>query len=672
MKSLIKNKKAQFLTLLLSAPVITLVILGILLIIGIVTGGLLISFFISRIFLFIGGFIIVAGAIGGLLANIEGKKKLLVFIIATIIGLVIMSIHFLGLTSNVIVPSGFLVKDISSTQVISNADQLNSAFFLVDVQTGGGQSIVGTINPSDVKSFSGYTTNFPLKISIDNIKEQQQYSIDANGDELNYFDITTTKSSNGADSLYNCKKFNYDLLGQRPSDAPECPLGTTYSIPFSQTCSGIGCSSKYVCWRVCATKKSSGVFADISPQTLLHSMDITLNANENLIKKSLSNYQNQNIEFYDGSTLRATAQFLNIAWLGNSPPSASSYLGYYDLDSNLWKLTSKTHYNDYIKSFISTDSLLKAEATVNSNKIVSDTGNSYYTKLFKIVADGNIAVGNIKRDDMSLTQNSVWGNRDNQQNGKIIVDLDNQIGDSEVLFKVKANWLGVVIPTAKPTIIKASCDEYYSGDVGYAHITVSNANSVDGTYTYSVTCNTGKQRDISNKFTISKNSQQVIDIPLTAGMYAGQTLDNCKIRIQDYNLASNYAEATTTCQILKPQTCVEGDNYNTDKCIIKCVNGAKKEIKCCDTSIIFNDTLKDYQCASSGGGGGGLVCDAWYQTKGVTTTYKYNVLGLLKFGASDKPVCVTAGWVYASIFGIILLILVVILILVYKFKGVER
>jgi len=126
--------------------------------------------------------------------------------------------------------------------------------------------------------------------------------------------------------------------------------------------------------------------------------------------------------------------------------------------------------------------------------------------------------------------------------------------------------------------------------------------------------------------------------------------------------------STKTCSALSGN--VEGylQAGANSECKYTCVNGAlvkgtcRTIVQCTADKPVLNSATG--QCEAAGiPSNGDLKCTAWYQEQGITTTYKYNILGI-KFGAVDSPVCKTASWVYiAGLMVMILLIVLMVLLL---------
>ena len=95
-----------------------------------------------------------------------------------------------------------------------------------------------------------------------------------------------------------------------------------------------------------------------------------------------------------------------------------------------------------------------------------------------------------------------------------------------------------------------------------------------------------------------------------------------------------------------------------------CVTVVPGEVDECATNddCLTGEVCEDGVCI-------GLTCDKFWQEEGVKTTYKVNILGILKFGEVEEPVCKTADWVYYVLGSLIIIILGSIALVLYSKKG---
>ena len=528
------------------------------------------------------------------------KKITITWVIISLIILavaIIGGIYFFGIIKQSVFGSGFTVKSISSNvPLISQDTDLNGVWFLVNAYTGGGQSIVGGFDPIDFKNNIGYSTQFPIKVTASALDETGEYKLMNSGEGIYNFFATYQFSSNGFTGTGSgCATGN-------KQNAPSCPSGTDYEIKVDITSDYIIYKTTYTCIRICEAKKQIGVIADIEPTRVVDQMDITLSVNGEVITKRISS-DNPNADFYSNLTgLVAQVQYPANGWTGNFMPSAQQYKGYYDLlANNKWSITSSSHLSDYRSTFSSVDANLRSWANINYQITGSalDFLNTVKSETGRLASK----VTQIREDDMSLAQNTVWGNRNDQQNGKLTINLDRQIAVADLIFKIKASWIGVMINVGKPSIVSSTCNDFKAGDNGKIDVQVKNIGNSEGSFVGSITCGTIVQSYTITPTFIGAGLTKTISIPLNAGTFAGDKYDSCSIIIQDFNKASNSATGSVTCHILKPAICIERDFYNEGNCIKKCTNGLKENLKCCEDGqeISFaqensSDGLGGYYC----------------------------------------------------------------------------
>lgn len=530
---------------------------------------------------------------------------------AGLIGTVVYKTQQTGLSS------GLYIKSISKNiDVISSDTDLKGVWFLIDATTGGGQSVVGTLTPEETNSMSGTLTTYPLTIEVSAIDEKVEYLFKATGQNIYQYDYTIQKSSDGFKSGGDCKTFL--LIPYK--DAPSCPSTSTYSTTYRQS-NGL---SGYACWRYCTTKKQTGVLSIIEPSKLIDEANIKLTVNAQTITQKVSQ-SNSNADFFiSGKGMVAQVQFPTTGWTGNFPPSATDYYGYYDLNQQSWRITSKSRIDsEYSSALIQSETQLKTYSDESGIRTQCNSATGCYSLISKTINGLNSVVTTLKADDMSITQNSVWTNRNDKNNGKMVVSLDRQIGQANLIIKARADWLGIKIEAGKPQISGKSCNEFRSGDKGNIQLNVKNIGSATGNFIASIDCKDLMQSFNPSPVTIKAGQTETMNIPINSGTIAKEFYDTCEIKVQDINKASNYDTDSVRCHILKPATCTENDYYLEGNCIKICKNGEKNQLKCCgNTEEITYDTSKvdngfgGYSCVTkgNGGGNGGTEC-AWYDLK---------------------------------------------------------
>lgn len=590
-----------------------------LILVAIVIVGLLVIFLFPKVRIFAIG---VAFLISALIMAVKGQtnKTKTVFIVMFIaIGFLIL---FFGnsLISNTMFGGGLTINSVSkNVDVISSDTDLTGVWWLVNADvgglSGGLQSVAGTLTPAETQQFTGYQTKFPLSITATGIDETAEYRISNTGTPIYSYYYTLTFSSNGWDGT-TCK--NYGLLTAKPNSAPACPAGYNNdiridvpsganSIPIIKSLA----SSYYTCVQVCYKKQQTGVLGDIQPTRITDKFDLTLSANGKTQTQTLTSDDRHKDYIINGQML-ASVDYVKNGVSGNAAPLASGFKAYYDtLQNNKWALTSASRYTDYTSKLSTYEALLGSRWGANVKICTGNAECQFATPLAFIndfkseTSKQSTVVANMRTDNLAITQDQVFGNVNDINNGQLIVGLDRQINVPNINIRARADWLGIVISIGKPSITSIDCSEFTAGTTSNITVSVKNIGTAAGNFMPSLTCGTIKQTFTSSSISLNPGEVTQISVPIDAGTSIGGISDTCNFKVVDTGKASNSDTKSVTCKIDKPALCVEGQFYNENNCIQQCVNGAIKSLKCCDNSkvIIFtandsNNALGGFDCST--------------------------------------------------------------------------
>lgn len=145
-------------------------------------------------------------------------------------------------------------------------------------------------------------------------------------------------------------------------------------------------------------------------------------------------------------------------------------------------------------------------------------------------------------------------------------------------------------------ITSIKCPDFRSGNDGY--LIINAKSSYDGAFSVNINC-----QNIEQAYTVMPVSigQEIteIKIPITGSVGS----DTCQVTLKNSNGGDDSTTDSVNCNVLKPAMCAEGDMVNENNCIKKCVNGEKKELKCCDQGYEIK-----YTDANRGNELGGYDC----------------------------------------------------------------
>jgi len=544
---------------------------------------------------------------------------------------------------------GMTITSISNIGVLTPSTDLSGKWMLINARSNGGQSIVATINPSQTKLLGlGYETEYPLTIELESSIEKVHYKIRNTGTNIYSYESLVQESSSG------CKS----LLGVG-SNAQTCPSDYDWKIDILGK--DWSFDQRYVCKRLCVKKVQQGVSSIIEPASVKKSVNMVLTASGERIEKEIEVGHSAN--FYSsklGDTV-ATVQIPALLWTGNYPASGQGYKGYYQIDSDRWSISTDERLNNYIGKSPSLETYLNN--LIAQSNIIYDTfsQSSFNTRLNEV----NSVVTSMQGDNLNIG-GSLTKIENIEGQTYATIDSHSKLSVADLVIRLRADWVGIKIPFGEPKIISAVCPDFKSGENGEINLQVKNTGTSTGSFVPSIRCQSVSQSYNIGSLSIPAKQTKTMTIPIDTGTFAGEKLDTCTIRVEDFNNPNNYDEVSTTCQLLKPATCIENKIYIESNCIKKCTDGVKKDLTCCTSgqTVYYNasaqsNEFEGFYCGTSGSGGeDGILpscesCDAYALSK-------------LTFGKIESLNCKPA-WNHNTIFcmfSFIKLILVPIVFLI--------
>ncbi len=579
------------------------------------------------------------------------KKQTKILIAAVIIIALAISAYFTVQQTQF--GGGITVLSMSPTSVISSNSNLQGIWWLINAKTNGGQSLSGTLNPTDARTIDGgYLTKNPLSITVSAVNENINYNIVNTGNPVYKYSMYVTKSPR------DCE--NMAAFGS--TNAPACNAGDSSDPTY--TGGLIFGWFNYVCQRNCIHATQVGVLGNINPDNLVHQADITLSNGQQTITKRVTSASSS----ADFNGL-AQVEYTNDLWTGNFAPSSANMKAFYNTYSTQqWKITSDQHVNEYVTQKQIFDDFL-ADLEIQVDTLVYPSGSTNAQKLAIInnfiqqkIDAVNAKEAVVESDDLSISSGQTWTNKGDLNSGKVVINTNTQIASMNLLFRVRADWLGIVIETGKPSILSTSACNFKSGDTQEIKITVKNSGSTSGSFKAGITCPNIKQtyNTVASQFAAGETKDLIVT--LDANNKAALT-EACQVSVFDTNLASNSAQTSFTCKVTAPAECQVGDFSVVGNCVKGCdsVSGTVVQKFCCNSGETILRDLNNitgpnggYYCHAEGNGTvPPLSCNAWYQVQGVQVTSVkswYNYIGLGSPTIVQTPVCQTAGWVYFAEF----------------------
>lgn len=351
---------------------------------------------------------------------------------------------------------GFTTKSISSTNIISNSDSLQSANITLDiVANNGGQSVVGQWS-----SLNGMNLSQPLKISMGSIKESLTYAILNQG------------------VLYKYNSYYIDAPGVLNSAV--CPSAPAYCYAINTNRMGVGFDRLIVIDRVPAG--SYGVFGnpDISWSG---DMSISLNGTQFSQKIGSGEEARGSVQFYTNEK----DLIANVAWVGSlvtgtATQNQNNYVASHILGGS-WKIAPKTSYETYQKSLSDTDTKLDIWKGYPAYAEMVVCNDEFCSEVVNLVTIHNANVDKLLSTNTKIDYGSVTSASSKTGSGNVVDVIDRTIAYPELIVTLRASHLGIIVSTGTPRIESVEAIDSASGDnSGYVKVSVKNIGAGQGTF----------------------------------------------------------------------------------------------------------------------------------------------------------------------------------------------
>ena len=474
-----------------------------------------------------------------------------------IVGLILVAL--LGMVASntfSIYESGFTVTSIDTdVNYITPSTDLNNVNFLITtVFDSGGQLITGYLTADEIKKESGYETEYPLSIKASAVNEIVDYPIvnDPNYKLLKYSLIPTEMS------LTNTN--------------PTCPVVEGKTQPVT-----IDVWRTFVGTRYCIYEEDVGNIGYLNTPTTSFNSKITLIARGKAYTEEINSFDATSVSFRDeNNDLLATARWTGSLVTGNEPPSESLYVTTYrtDLgDTNArWRVTEKSKLTAYSNSRTIGESLLGS--VLNTNACASGDLVGCQTNIENILNGINIQLNTLSTGaEVGIGDSKTYLDGNSISGSTLRTTFDRRFANPEVIFSVKAAWLGIKFGVGEPEIISINCPTFSSGDnIGVCDVTFKNVGTADGTFRASFipsTTSTFRQQYVVTPVTLKPNEQVNVQVYLSHGTSVEETATGT-FKVVDVADSSKFDTATTSITMTVPKSCTPYAEEIRGQSIYKC------------------------------------------------------------------------------------------------------
>lgn len=493
------------------------------------------------------------------------NKGKLIFIVA----LVILGAFFVN--QYMAVTTGFTVNSISTDpNIITESTNLQNAKWLVTMTLdGGGQSLVGTITPSQTAQLSNYESKYPLDIRVTAIDETFTYPIKNTGRGV--YKYSTEYVGAG-----DCVNADYVIKGYL--------LGLIHTTDF------------------CIYKEQDGVVGNIDNPINRLTSTWELTADGYTTTNTIDTRGQYNVDFTD----RSGQWIANAKWTGNlvtgdTPPDGGFYVATYatgdewGTTKDNWKISHDTEYDNYIQE--ETKHETQFELWVD------------FPKEFDCDSKDNcLAIIQSKCDLINDKRNTLLGGADatigtaqtvvdatNINAGKVEITMDDRtVMHQVVTMLIRADWLGVNIPVGQPEILSVTCPEFASGDAtGLCDINVKNVGAGKGVfYATFLDCGIFEQAYPSQQITFDAGEIDNLRVFISHGTATQETDSVCTVKVIDASDSTRFDTATAMIHMTEPKTCVPNSFRVSGSCVYQCNEAGTGELEpmcCVSGEILKND-----------------------------------------------------------------------------------
>ncbi|MHA1685175.1 MAG: hypothetical protein ACTSYD_02080 [Candidatus Heimdallarchaeaceae archaeon] len=493
--------------------------------------------------------------------------------------------------------------------IISPDDDISKFNWMIEAKiTGAGQKIVGTLTPEQTKRLGGapYSSKYPLSIEIK--KYNETLFISKTGQTFPIYNYYVVKRVGGIEDSWDSPKMS-------------CPRKYIYKV-YEESGPLFGLFRKV---RYCVVREQIGEMVYLKGEPdLKFNAEITLRARGKEITKEISS-DNSSVEFRDKRTgkLYATASWTGNLVTGEGKPDFSNVIAIHRKGSKKWVVQHIEKWRRYTEK---ETALLVDLDKIPTNlsrwdpvrTLVSpllsyanycsehwDSCDSFFAKLMEIPENERVALFErgleyIEDEDKTSGKRYKFVDAGHTTYApKFKLTIPTRFNRPEILFLVKADWIGIKIPDADGYIASVECPNI-SSEQDYARIYTNVVLTRPGGVYTVATCDGHEQ--VNNNQTTAENRVELVSKVFLDGVVEDRL--KCKIELKNSN-GKLLDTKTTFCKVSKPAECTEGDYDVGDLTVRVCnKNGQWDTILTCKIGyrVKFDEKLKKYVCKEAGSG----------------------------------------------------------------------
>ena len=466
---------------------------------------------------------------------------------------------------------GYTVESISAPNIVGSSD-LSKLNWLVSVVLGGNDRVVFKITDEEFKSESGLQSNNDFQVDIDSIDETLKYNIQSK------FDFVF-----------------YDYFISEIRDADVVCSGNVYTKLVLDR------SFPYADKAICVSKVFKGNYGELSNPVREFKADITIsNGVDASITKTISNID-RSVEFRQNNGLVATASWTGSLVTGNPDPIVPDVAVIGGFSNERWRFISDSKFNNYKNAQQRFESFT-AQKIGSSFSGMTDFENFQVELVNLARASSNSFSSNIKSVDNVDSRLTLIQVTPESAYLRFISDVN--LNNPKILFKIRADWLGVKTLVGQPKIVSVENVKFGNAERGVIPLKIKNLGD-DSLFNVKLTnCNNFMTSYGSNTLSVRSGVTESYGLVVDRGAVNVAIVETCTVVVSDAAMPSNTDSASVRLEFVPTQTCTP-NSYSPDfdlNAIFKCNNAGTSSVlfkQCSDDSLVKytgSGSMDGFQC----------------------------------------------------------------------------
>lgn len=534
--------------------------------------------------------------------KIFGIVLLIVFLVSLVV-----SVFYFGVVKETGLTGGGILN-LQEANFISSDPTINGkAWILLIAQNDLSEFVKGTFSVNEINSQTKdrEKVKYPIEVTIKSTPQKCQYRINAQSSKIYTMESVSKGKFILKTSCQNAMQ-GCDVWTCKPL------LGITYFEGY------------------CFVKSARAFYGTLELDKLTFSSDVIAKVNNEEFTGTITNLKREPVSLADG---KVYAQWMGSLTSGSQCPSPSGQNIASALIGGTWSLIDNENYKNYLIYDQSgfNDCL---DRYAQGTEIPQTCASKYNKK-------SNLAISSKEFTALggtSQTQKAKTKFEGGLSDGKAEIELGQAINFPLFRMIIKADILGIVVPTSKPKIVSSGSECVTTGSrAGFITATIKNVGDDYATFFISADCPSPfSQAGNAVPIQLAPDTQGIVNIPVT-GAGIDEIKKECTITAVDSINPSNKDIASQEVCVKPKVLCDSGETA---------CRGAVK-IQCNTAGSDFDIVEGDETCRTIGGGGG-EACKHYLQIGKAVIIPKLSCLKEFK----------TIRWIASILVGVFILFIV--------------